>query len=268
MNSPGTMLRLESRDEAETLAIGRVIGGLLRAGDVVAIDGPLGAGKTRLVRGIALGLGIDGAVVSSPTFVVVNEYEIPRPDDAPARGGRAAPRRLYHVDAYRLTSVEDLDTLGWDRVTSADTDGAVAVEWAERIAGFESGLGPSRPVCRVRMEPVEPETPGGPANDALARRRRVTIEPPPDWRTRGAGVAAADLELLAGILPERREASGILPGRAALPRGWGRCPSTGRPVPPDSPTFPFVDARARLADLGRWMSESYTISRDIRPEDD
>ena len=70
------MPALMSHNEPETLAIGRAIGALLAPGDVVAIDGPLGAGKTRLVRGIALGLGLPGSVVSSPTYVMVNEYVI------------------------------------------------------------------------------------------------------------------------------------------------------------------------------------------------
>ena len=71
---PAMTLRLQTRGEVETLAVGRALAGAVRPGDIVAIDGPLGAGKTRLVRGLALGLGFEGSVVSSPTFVVVNEY--------------------------------------------------------------------------------------------------------------------------------------------------------------------------------------------------
>jgi tRNA threonylcarbamoyladenosine biosynthesis protein TsaE len=266
-----------SRNEPETLAIGRVIGSLLRPGDVVAIDGTLGAGKTRLVRGIALGMGFDGSVVSSPTYVIVNEYVRP-PDDA---DNRPTPRRLFHVDAYRLSSAEDLDSLGWDRVMSADSDAAVAIEWAERIIGGEGDLidlhklaasdperlGPEPGLCRVRIEPVgsvdeliSAETQAPPGG------RRIEVDPPSVWRGR-PGDGWRDLNRLAALLPATSSANAV-EARVPLPRSWARCAITGRPVPPDSPTFPFSDERSRLTDLGRWITGAYTISREIRPEDE
>lgn len=268
------MFTVISHNEAETLAIGRVLGALLRAGDVVAIDGPLGAGKTRLVRGIAMGLGLDGTVVSSPTYVVVNEYEVGSAESAAGESGsgdeqdaRATPRRLFHVDAYRLAGADDLDSLGWDRVMAppSTTDAAVAIEWAERIAGFDALAGEEHAVCRVRMERV-----GGPDEES-GGGRVVSIEPPPEWR--GRPDAWRDLERLARVLRAPEPATGNVPsaseiGRMSLPRGWGRCPTTGKAVPPDAPTFPFADDRARLADLGKWMSGSYSISREIAPEDE
>lgn len=249
---------LVSHNEAETLAIGRAIGALLRPGDVVAIDGPLGAGKTRLVRGIALGLGIDGSAVSSPTFVVVNEYERPCTEPAGHRGAEAAPRRLFHVDAYRLSSAEDLDSLGWDRVRDPSSDAAVAIEWAERLADPSGAptIAGEETLCRVQMEP---------SAGAAQTLRRVTIQPPPGWRADAPGWR--DLERLAEVLGDPG-ATGIVPPPRPLPRGWIRCPTTGKPVPPDAPTFPFADERARLADLGRWMSGAYTISREVRDEDE
>lgn len=260
-------MHLLARSEAETLAVGRALGAAARPGDVIAIDGPLGAGKTRLVRGIALSLGFAGGIVSSPTFVVVNEYA--REGDGGGSGAGTAGGvgvRLFHVDAYRLSGVDDLESLGWDRVT--DGSALVAVEWAERLgdaavwASAGSGAEPS--VWRVRMEPTGPEGEGASAGKEPAGPpwRRIEIVPPsPLWTTRGG---AADLERAARVLSE----SGAAGLEGPLPRGWIRCATTGKPVPPDSPTFPFADERARMADLGRWMSGAYTLSREITEEDE
>ena len=103
-----------SSSEEETVALGRVFGANLRAGDVVLLHGPLGAGKTAFVRGMAEGLGCDLEGVSSPTFTIAQEY-----------GG---PTRLQHVDLYRLTPAE-VDDLALDDMA----EGAVmAVEWPDR----------------------------------------------------------------------------------------------------------------------------------------
>ena len=104
-----------TRSEAETIALGREIGRTLRAGDVVLLEGPLGAGKTAFSRGLAEGLGCDPQSVSSPTFTIVQEY----------RGPSAV---LEHVDLYRLTPAE-VDDLGLEDLM----EGAVmAVEWPDR----------------------------------------------------------------------------------------------------------------------------------------
>ena len=109
--------RVDTHSEAETQALGRRLGLQLEPGGVVLISGDLGAGKTAFVRGIAEGLGIAGAEVSSPTFTLIQEY----------RGGRL---RMYHVDLYRLTSKE-VDDLGLDDLML--DGGAVAVEWPDRL---------------------------------------------------------------------------------------------------------------------------------------
>ncbi len=107
-------------DESATDALGRRLGAALRGGDVVGLEGPLGAGKTRLVRGIAAGMGIDPAVVSSPSFVLVQEYDGPN------------ELVLAHVDAWRLDGPGAVDGLGWDELAGAP--GVVTViEWASRI---------------------------------------------------------------------------------------------------------------------------------------
>lgn len=110
----------------ETRAFGVRLAGALRAGDLVLLVGPLGAGKTALAQGIGAGLGVSGDV-TSPTFVIARVH---RPD--PARAGRLP---LVHVDAYRLGSAQDpraeIDDLDLD--ASLD-DSVTVVEWGEGIA--------------------------------------------------------------------------------------------------------------------------------------
>ena len=106
----------------DTEEFGRKLGGLVRGGDLVLLSGPLGAGKTALVRGLADGLGVTGRV-SSPTFVIARVHE-------PAPGGRGVP--LVHVDAYRLGGhLDELDDLDLDTDL---VDAVVAVEWGEGAA--------------------------------------------------------------------------------------------------------------------------------------
>ncbi|WP_328388216.1 tRNA (adenosine(37)-N6)-threonylcarbamoyltransferase complex ATPase subunit type 1 TsaE [Nocardia sp. NBC_00416] len=113
----------------DTEELGRELALGLRAGDLVVLDGPLGAGKTALTRGIAAGLGVEGRV-SSPTFVIARRHRAGR-----RAAGPAVP--LVHVDAYRLGgSLDELDALDLD--TELD-DAVVVVEWgsgvAERLTG-------------------------------------------------------------------------------------------------------------------------------------
>jgi len=114
-------LEITTSSECETIELGAALGATLRAGDVIAVSGELGAGKTRLARGVAIGLGLEPGVVSSPTYVLVNEYV--RDDGAPP---------LVHVDAYRLRGAEDLASMGWEQVQ--DQDAITLIEWADRIA--------------------------------------------------------------------------------------------------------------------------------------
>lgn len=114
-------LEMTTTSERETIELGAALGATLCAGDVIAVSGELGAGKTRLARGVAIGLGLDPGAVSSPTYVLVNEYV--RGDDAPP---------LVHVDAYRLRGAEELASLGWEQVQ--DPDAITLIEWADRIA--------------------------------------------------------------------------------------------------------------------------------------
>ncbi|RDI51694.1 tRNA (adenosine(37)-N6)-threonylcarbamoyltransferase complex ATPase subunit type 1 TsaE [Nocardia mexicana] len=101
----------------DTEALGRELAAELRPGDLVVLDGPLGAGKTALTRGIAAGLGVEGRV-SSPTFIIARQHRA---------GSRPGAVGLVHVDAYRLGGdLDELDALDLD--TDLD-DAVVVVEW-------------------------------------------------------------------------------------------------------------------------------------------
>ena len=114
------MLSWDSDSVEETERMGQILGGLLRPGDVVALFGELGSGKTVLVRGIAAGLGCLPSQVHSPSFTLVNEY-VCRPRDA---------WRMAHLDLYRIRSEEELPGIGWDEYVHSRH--VVAVEWADR----------------------------------------------------------------------------------------------------------------------------------------
>ncbi len=110
-----------ARSVEETLALGRRIGRCVQPGDVLALVGDLGSGKTHLAKGMAEGLGAAKArEVSSPTFVLCREY----------LDGRIP---FYHLDAYRLRGAADLEAIGSDEILAGD--GASAVEWADRVPG-------------------------------------------------------------------------------------------------------------------------------------
>jgi tRNA threonylcarbamoyladenosine biosynthesis protein TsaE len=114
-------LNLISNGPADTARIGRILGEGLKAGDVVALVGELGAGKTCLTQGIARGLGVPEAyAVTSPTFTLINEYP-----------GREAA--LFHVDLYRLQDEADLADMGYEEYLSGP--GVLVIEWADKIGG-------------------------------------------------------------------------------------------------------------------------------------
>jgi tRNA threonylcarbamoyladenosine biosynthesis protein TsaE len=105
-------------DESGTVAFARALAEALPPGTVVALDGVLGAGKTRLVQAVAEALGVDRRAVTSPTFVLVQQYQ-----------GRMP---IYHVDAYRLRDEDEFLQLGVEEYFSGD--GLVFIEWANRVA--------------------------------------------------------------------------------------------------------------------------------------
>lgn len=203
----------ELADESMTRAMARGFAALLRPGDRVALHGDLGAGKTTFVRHLAQSLGVPENLVSSPTFVLVNQYPLP------------TGAELVHADFYRLTSAEDLEPIGWDRLLHAQS--IVLAEWPDRVPGT---LGPAELLARVELVATGRES------------RRITLAIPAAWADRPQ----------AALLRDRPP---VL------------CRVTGRPVAPTDPAYPFADEKARLADLGRWMTGDYTISREITERD-
>jgi tRNA threonylcarbamoyladenosine biosynthesis protein TsaE len=109
--------QLLSTSHRHTDRLGQAIGRALRGGETIALYGPLGAGKTALVRGIAQGLGASPAAISSPTFVVIHEYD----------QGRLP---LAHVDLYRIRSPRELESTGLTEYFSGQT--VTAIEWADK----------------------------------------------------------------------------------------------------------------------------------------
>lgn len=139
------------RDEAATHAAGATLASALRAGDVVLIEGPLGAGKTTLVRGLLDALGHAGEV-PSPSFAIVQPYE-------------AIALPLWHADLYRIEDPRELDELGLDTILA---DGVLVVEWPERAG--EGAWGDTS--LRLSLEPL----PDG--------ARRLTATPGRGWEGR------------------------------------------------------------------------------------
>ena len=158
-----------SRSAEQTMTLAHVVARHARAGDVVALSGELGAGKTVFVRGLARAMGIAERNVTSPTFVMVHEYA---PDTATPREDQLV---LVHIDAYRLDGPADLTSIGWDSPwPEMRRHAVVAVEWADRI---EDQLGHDR--LDVRMEHVGES------------ERAITITPCGSWLDRFAALHEA-----------------------------------------------------------------------------
>jgi tRNA threonylcarbamoyladenosine biosynthesis protein TsaE len=139
----GEPWKFAARDEDDTEKLGRSLGQALAPGAVVALIGPLGAGKTRLVQSIAAELGADRRTVNSPTFVLIQEYDAPLP--------------IFHCDTYRLRSVDEFLDLGVDEMFQSE--GVCLIEWADRVT-------PVLPADRLQIE-IE-------VTGATARTFRIT----------------------------------------------------------------------------------------------
>ena len=158
--------RKVSRSAAATRALGRRLGALLRPGDVVALEGDLGAGKTELVRGACAGVEVPPDEVSSPSFAIVATYR-----------GRIP---VHHADLYRIGDEDELYATGFGDLVGGE--GALLVEWADRIPG---ALPAERLTIRLGHHPTLPAA------------RRIEVE--------GVGARAAALgrSLLAPTRPSR-----------------------------------------------------------------
>ena len=112
---------IQTRSASETIRIGKSIGSHLRAGDVVALVGELGAGKTQFIKGLATGAGVGKPTyISSPSFTLINEY----PGKVP----------FYHIDLFRLKSQKEAEGLGLEDYFQGR--GITAIEWADKIPSF------------------------------------------------------------------------------------------------------------------------------------
>ena len=120
-------LSIISSSASETFALGKHLVPLLEKKSVVALKGPLGAGKTCLAKGLACGLGI-AEEVTSPTYTIVSEYE------AIVQGIKIP---VYHIDAYRLGGNDDFAAIGGEEIVFGE--GISIIEWSERISDFIPG---------------------------------------------------------------------------------------------------------------------------------
>ena len=131
------MIIFHSHSPTQTRKIGENIGHLLKAGDVVALTGDLGTGKTTLVKGIAKGLGVrDEEKVLSPSFVLIHEYD--------------GHKKIYHIDWYRLEHVEGADARLAEECFSQEA--VTLIEWAERGKDFLP-----KEHIEIRLEHKSPE---------------------------------------------------------------------------------------------------------------
>ena len=120
MSDLALLAEIQLPTERDTVALGAALARLARPGDILALNGPLGAGKTTLARGFVTALTQADEDVVSPTFTLVQVYDA---DVAP----------IWHFDLYRLTQVEDVLELGWDEALSV---GISLVEWPERLGAL------------------------------------------------------------------------------------------------------------------------------------
>jgi len=124
----------------KTIDLGQQIGSQLKGGEVIALVGPLGSGKTHLIKGIVKGLGAEDAPneVTSPTFVLVNEY----------------PCRLdvFHIDAYRINSIKEFEQIGFDDYCYSGS--VVLIEWADKIEEALAGIN----FIKIELAHIGPES--------------------------------------------------------------------------------------------------------------
>ncbi|MGA2094260.1 MAG: tRNA (adenosine(37)-N6)-threonylcarbamoyltransferase complex ATPase subunit type 1 TsaE [Sedimentisphaerales bacterium] len=135
----------------ETIDFGRRFGSQLRGGEVIALCGPLGSGKTHLIKGIVKGLDAEGTVneVTSPTFVLVNEY--------------AGRLDIFHIDAYRLDSIAQFEQIGFDDYCYPGS--VVLIEWADKIEKALAGIN----YIKVELAHISPSS------------RAISIKDAPDY---------------------------------------------------------------------------------------
>lgn len=215
-------IELVSTSVERTVALGRAVARIVQPGDVIALRGELGAGKTQWVRGLAEGLGADPRNVSSPTFVVMQEYAtacLPIPGVSGVSG-------VLHMDAYRIHSLNDLETTGWTPEVAAQS--VSVIEWADRIA-----------------------------SELPADRLDIDFEHIDDHQRRIVMHAMGNFEYRAGLLTI------ISDWRERSVEIGCKCPICSKEVRQGAATFPFCSARCKQVDLGRWFTGAYRIERSV-----
>jgi len=214
----------------QTHMIAAGVAGCVCSGDVIALIGELGAGKTQFVQGLASGMNIDEREVNSPTFVLMQEYE---------STGINQPV-LIHIDAYRMSGLNDLASIGWDEDGEQFRHGAVvAVEWADRISDW-------LPADRMEV-----------CIDHADEGRVIVFTGYGDWTQRMDSLRTCVNQVDSGS--EMRW--------AASPSYVGRCPVCTKSVEEMDAYFPFCSKRCRQIDLGKWLDEKYMISRPVEESD-
>ena len=109
-------MEFNTKSPKDTIDVGKKIGKLLKEGDVVALIGDLGAGKTVISKGLCSGLGVEEDYITSPTYTIINQYDGKIP--------------VYHIDLYRLKNSSELYNLGWDEYIYGH--GTCIIEWADK----------------------------------------------------------------------------------------------------------------------------------------
>ncbi|MGI5057672.1 tRNA (adenosine(37)-N6)-threonylcarbamoyltransferase complex ATPase subunit type 1 TsaE [Treponema pectinovorum] len=138
-------MTIYTQSAQQTIELGKKIGNALKKGDIIALQGTLGVGKTTITKGIALALNIEDTI-TSPTFCLISEYEGKMP--------------LYHMDVYRLEGTEDFINLGVDDLLYGN--GVCIIEWSEKIMDEL----PAKTIT-IKIEP---------AQDSTSSKRAITIE--------------------------------------------------------------------------------------------
>jgi len=223
---------LTTHSAQATIALGQTLAQHVRAGDILALHGELGAGKTQFVRGLAEGMAVTTAGLASPTFVMMHEY-LPDADHP------AAPV-LIHLDAYRLKNLDDLESIGGSVLWNEDYAGGavVAIEWADRIAAH---LGPDMLAIHF--------------THTGATEREIALTGHGQWTGRMPALLAA-----LGAIPDAE-----LPSAAA--ESSHTCPICKATVRKGNDYEPFCSQRCKMVDLGRWLGGHYVISRPVEQRD-
>jgi tRNA threonylcarbamoyladenosine biosynthesis protein TsaE len=147
-------LDITTNSPEETIELGRKVGSQLKGGEIIAVCGALGSGKTHFIKGIVSGAGAaESKKVTSPTFVIINEYKSRPPKELD----------IYHIDAYRLDSIVEFEMLGFDDYCRPGS--VVLIEWADKI---ESALAD---MDYIRVELFHAEK----------SKRKIHIENVPDY---------------------------------------------------------------------------------------